>query len=516
MAVYHTNSSVGNGIDFTVTGPDVYNTVIGGAGNDTLQSNPNLVTLNGYLSYSYDSLQAGSGNDLLVVNGNNDILTGGSGHDTFNVAAADGNVGSSFITNYNPSKDIIELGVGVGIASITRFVASSTQTPGPDVTIVSLSNGGVVSLTGLDPTRLTSADFDGAAIPTGCVLFGAVYSSNQILTVSKGNNTINGSLFGGDTIHGGSGNDSIVAGNGVPASPSIPGGYAAHGSLIYAGTGADTILGSSANDTIYGSSGTASTSPNLVVNGSFEIGSVPEPRWYVTKDVYGWHTDIGVGIEIESGHIAGMAPSDGNYKVELDSNNNSNMWQEIHTGGTGKFLLSFDYSPRPGVSAASNIVEVYWRGALLDTLTGTTGGWVTHNYAVSGAGANSKLEFRAAGTSDAVGGFLDNVKVVADTPSNSLITGGLGADMLHGGSGANHFIYTSIADSTITAHDTIVNFTQGDDVIDLSALKSSGIVNFSSLHIASTASQTIITSGQFEVNLQGVIHLHANDFIFGS
>ena len=507
-------------------------TILGSSANDTIYADSGPVNL--VVNGSFEIDNHGTSPTWYVtknVNGWHTDMGDGIEIESGNIAgisASDGNSKVELDSNNNSNmwQEIHTAGTG-------KFLLSFDYSPRPGISSASnkvevLWNGKLldtftgaaggwvthnytVSGAGAD----TKLEFRAAGISDS---LGGFLDNVKVVATTPSNGTIDGSSSGGDIIHGGAGNDYIQSAKGIIVSQSVSDG-GMQGSLIYGDAGSDTILGSSASDTIYADSGTASNAANLVVNGSFEIGTHgPSQTWYVTKDVNGWHTNMGDGIEIESGNIAGVKPSDGNSKVELDSNNNSNMWQEIHTGGTGQFLLSFDYSPRPGISEASNIVEVYWNGKLLDTLTGTTGGWVTHNYAVSGSSnANTKLEFHAAGISDSLGGFIDNVKVVTDIPNSpGMITGGLGADMLYGGPSADNFIYTSVAESTITAHDTIFNFTQGEDKIDLSALKTAGIVNFANLHITSTASQTIITSGQFELNLQGVIHLHASDFVFGS
>lgn len=48
-----------------------------------------------------------------------------------------------------------------------------------------------------------------------------------------------------------------------------------------------------------------------------------------------------------------------------------------------------------------------------------------------------------------------------------VLIGGAGADVLAGGAGADRFVYFSAAESTGANHDTLVDFTFGEDVIDL-------------------------------------------------
>ncbi|WP_109505066.1 serralysin family metalloprotease [Pseudomonas aeruginosa] len=53
---------------------------------------------------------------------------------------------------------------------------------------------------------------------------------------------------------------------------------------------------------------------------------------------------------------------------------------------------------------------------------------------------------------------------------NDVLFGGLGADKLWGGSGADTFLFSDAVQSTLTSTDQILDFTMGQDKIDLSAL----------------------------------------------
>lgn len=146
---------------------------------------------------------------------------------------------------------------------------------------------------------------------------------------------------------------------------------------------------------------------NLVTNGSFEDDYVGS--WAVFGSLTGWSLASGAGIELQSFGAA----ADGNNRIELDSHNNSSMYQDIPTNGTGEFLLEYSYTPRPGVNSASNTIDVYWNGEKIDSVTGysSTEAWETRSHTVEGAGTTTRLEFRAAGTSDSLGGYLDNIVV---------------------------------------------------------------------------------------------------------
>lgn len=305
-------------------------------------------------------------------------------------------------------------------------------------------------------------------------------AGNDWLYGNEGNDTLNGgsgadNLFGGignDTMDGGSGSDTLYGGDGndvmqggSDSSADTLYGEAGNDTMdggsgndfLYGGLGNDTIIGGSGDDVMTGDDGSIVLSgPNLVVNGSFEDPIAPGGSYVISNSITGWTSNIGGGIEVENNAV--MPASDGNQLVELDSTSNSNMFQDVATGGTGQFQLSFDYSPRPGVSAASNPIEVYWNGVLLDTLTGDTSGFTHHTYLVNGAGATTQLEFRAVGDSDSFGGFLDNVSVQGVEGSNDVLDGGSGNDTMSGGYGDDTLLGGS--------GDDVMNGGDGNDSLD--------------------------------------------------
>ena len=97
------------------------------------------------------------------------------------------------------------------------------------------------------------------------------------------------------------------------------------------------------------------------------------------------------------------------------------------------YVLSGSFSPRIGVAAASNDIDVFWNGTKLSTLGGSGAGltahsWTKFSYTVTGTGADV-LRFAAAGLSDSLGGSLDNVSLsaVPEPTSLALVLAALGA-----------------------------------------------------------------------------------------
>lgn len=163
----------------------------------------------------------------------------------------------------------------------------------------------------------------------------------------------------------------------------------------------------------------ALAAPSLIVNGSFEADALlPMNSWSVFSALTGWTGDPGAGSGIELRRQNAGTAQDGEHFVELDTYHNSWMTQQVATGAGQHYTLSYYYSPRAGVGAASNPIEVTWNGVQLALNGGTGVGQINHQWQlftfdVVGTGGLDTLRFAAAGTSDGYGGSLDNIALVA-------------------------------------------------------------------------------------------------------
>jgi len=187
---------------------------------------------------------------------------------------------------------------------------------------------------------------------------------------------------------------------------------------------------------------------NLVQNGSFELPVVTNPnKWDVFPDGtpnLQWHvvwdpitpTTWGIYTRPEAGLVeyqrlvaAGWNPQEGNQYAELHSDwasppNNPNapsavdIYQDVPTVPGKQYQVTFWYSPRPGINAVENGMEVFWNGVSLGTIAisgvgKTTTVWTMYTYTVTASNnATTRLKFDARGNPDtSMGTFLDNVSV---------------------------------------------------------------------------------------------------------
>lgn len=131
----------------------------------------------------------------------------------------------------------------------------------------------------------------------------------------------------------------------------------------------------------------------------------------IVEQIDGWNS-VAFGIRVRTGVDFGTAFSSPNF-VELDTVQNSSMSRLIDAG---VYTLTYLYSPRPGNTEDSNGIELFLGGSFQDGLTADgvdleDSDWseITYSFTVL---APTLLTFAAAGTSDTMGGYLDNVQLV--------------------------------------------------------------------------------------------------------
>lgn len=141
---------------------------------------------------------------------------------------------------------------------------------------------------------------------------------------------------------------------------------------------------------------------------SVDFGSGPG---FIILPVYESWTAIVGGIEVQYNNVAG-APLSGENLVELDANFNSTMERLIDAGD---YNLSFYYSARPGIPSSSNGIDVLVNGLSIYNVTGAGTGstnWMLNTVSFS-LSAPGSLRFAAIGTSDSLGGYIEDVSLAA-------------------------------------------------------------------------------------------------------
>jgi hypothetical protein len=156
--------------------------------------------------------------------------------------------------------------------------------------------------------------------------------------------------------------------------------------------------------------------------------------WQVYENFGNWATTSGSGIEVQTtGAVGGVSARSGDQYVELDSDNergglqgqpkNSSMTTKLNLAG-GSYQLDWYYQPRTN-TPGDNTISVYLAGAsegLFDnmlisvsSISSVVGDWmkVTSYFFVDGTDNMYALTFRAEGTSNELGGFVDDVSVSA-------------------------------------------------------------------------------------------------------
>jgi hypothetical protein len=151
---------------------------------------------------------------------------------------------------------------------------------------------------------------------------------------------------------------------------------------------------------------------NLVQNGSFESPALGSGNWGIYPAIPNWTLVSGGGAEIQN-NVAG-APFAGEQHVELDGNDNCAIEQAVPVVPGATYLFTWAYSPRPDVASASNGVEVLVDGNVIgmSAADGTANAdtvWTVYQILVPANGPTITLRFRAGGTSDGVGGYIDGV-----------------------------------------------------------------------------------------------------------
>ena len=156
--------------------------------------------------------------------------------------------------------------------------------------------------------------------------------------------------------------------------------------------------------------------PFLVFRAGFEDVPVPNGGFALFPEVSGFRATQG-RIEVQDNHPSVGPASEGRQHVELDVQNG--MFRDVPTMVGDRYELRFDYSPRKGVDANNNAIEVWWDGKRARRVTNDgRGNRSTEFRSVTVdlsefSGDLTRLEFRSNNPEDrlGLGGLIDNVRL---------------------------------------------------------------------------------------------------------
>lgn len=172
---------------------------------------------------------------------------------------------------------------------------------------------------------------------------------------------------------------------------------------------------------------------DIVANGDFETPDVEDNggQWQLFPsgtEGMKWSVDGG-DMEFQAGYSGwNDNTSGGSQYAELDSTNNTTIFQDLSTKAGGKYTVSLFTSPRPNdgggnVNAADNAMTVSMGDTVLDIIaedgTGLTQtNWTEHTYTFTASGPVTRLSISGTGTSNGLGGFVDDVSVIEECLSD--------------------------------------------------------------------------------------------------
>ncbi|WP_187287228.1 beta strand repeat-containing protein [Methylotenera mobilis] len=403
----------------TLNGLSGYNnTLIGGAGNDTLVG-----------VYLADTLIGGAGDDILngsiagysyydtagnIYEGGtgNDTLNGTAGSDTYRYNKGDGAdiINEGYQNGNTTSVDKIVLGADIAVSDVTLMRANNSNNlilkfanTGDSITInnwYSDATGRIEQVVFADGTVWDKAKLttDGLVVTgtSGNDTLNGLSSYNNTLLGMDGNDTLQGSTLA-DTLIGGAGDD-VLNGN-SSASYSY---YDTTGNLYEGGIGNDTLNGTAGSDTYRYNKGDGAD----IINEGYQNGNTTS----VDKIVLG----------------ADIAVSD---VTLMRANNSNNLILKFANTGDSITINNW-YS-----DATGRIEQVVFAdGTVWDKAKLTTDGLV-----VTGTSGNDTLNGLSSYNNTLLG-MDGNDTLQGSTLADTLI-GGAGDDVLNGNSSASYSYY---------------------------------------------------------------------------
>ncbi len=562
-------NGTGNGLNNVITGNGAANvlnggtgadTLIGGAGDDTYTTDGGD-TITEAFNGGTDTVKS-SASHSLDDNIENLILTGavsvnGTGNRLYNVIT--GNTAANILDG-GLGADTMIGGLGNDTYIVDRLDAITEAVNGGFDTIVSALSYSLVA----NVENLTLSGTEN--------LNGTGNSLNNLITGNGATNILNGDT-GADTLIGGAGDDTYVTDGGDMITEAVDEGTdtvqssASHTlannveNLVLSGSAAINGTGNSLNNVITGN--VVANVLNGGLGADTLIGGYGNDTYIIDSADTIIETAIGgtdtvqvaqtytLASNLENLTLTGTAAINGTGNA-ANNTLTGNSAANILDGGAGTDALIGGLGDDTYITDGGDTITEGLNGGTDTVNSSATYTLASHveNLTLTGAaglgGTGNTLNNRITGNDGAnlLDGSGGNDTLLGGAGADSL-TGGLGIDQLTGGDGADVFVFKSATETanTLATADTITDFIQGQERINLSAIDASASISGNNAFVwLGTAEIGTSTSGdlrfqkydnegdgndytlvfadtdkdtasEFMIKLVGLYDLTANDFI---
>ncbi|KUF10436.1 calcium-binding protein [Pseudoponticoccus marisrubri] len=361
-------------------------------------------------------------------------------------------------------------------------------------------------------------------------------ADDDLLSGDAGNDTVLGGQ-GDDSLSGGADNDSVNGGDGADTleggdgDDMLVGGK--DGDVVDAGAGADTLEGGLGNDTMTGGSGAdlfvivPGAGQDLITDfqsGTDQIdvtrlGISSLSEMTITDDGTDTVVDFGGGNTLKLANTLAADLDAADFGMVADPITGTAGNDKLTGTGSDDVISAGDGRDKVAGGAGNDALD---GGDDKDTLTGGAG-----DDTILGGQGNDKINGDAGADSldgghrndvisggdgdDVLLGGNGNDKLFGDAGADT-IEGGRGRDLLTGGSEADSFVF-----GTKAGDDTITDFEDGVDVIDLTGLAGAGITGFGDLTVTQVGANVVIdldANNDLTLLNMSAGDLDASDFLF--